>query len=182
MKPMVSGVYMLFLKHELVYIGRSSDCYGRINTHRANGRPFDASFVTPISTEDVRWVEAALIEALQSKQNRVGGSLRAARAAAPESALAIPPKAGEGDSLATINMTQARRQLRQRGVSGCDFNEAIILGHLASYQKGVGHERLIRVSTFDAWCEATQELKQKFQARAGSETGDGTRIFSAAHN
>src|SRR6478752_4203576 len=70
--PVVSGVYFLFRGHRLEYIGRSKNCYARIDEHRRNGREFDYATVMAVPEADTAWIEAELIRALDSRKNRAG--------------------------------------------------------------------------------------------------------------
>lgn len=68
--PVVSGIYMLFTDHRLIYIGKSTDVYRRIADHRTNGRTFDYATVTSVPDIDLGWVERALIEGFNPPSNK----------------------------------------------------------------------------------------------------------------
>jgi hypothetical protein len=70
--PVVTGVYFLFRKGALEYIGRSKNCYARIEEHRRNGREFDYASVMALPEADMAWVEAELIRAMETRKNRTG--------------------------------------------------------------------------------------------------------------
>lgn len=70
--PVVSGVYLLFRAHRLEYIGRSKNCYARIEEHRRNGREFDYASVMAVPEGDAAWIEAELICAMDTRKNRAG--------------------------------------------------------------------------------------------------------------
>src|SRR4051812_34569649 len=70
--PVVSGVYLLFRSHRLEYIGRSKNCYARIEGHRRNGREFDYASVMALPEADMAWIEAELIRSLDARKNRAG--------------------------------------------------------------------------------------------------------------
>ena len=67
-----AGVYLLFLRKKLVWVGSSSNMRERVASHRRNGRPFDRAFYIPASDEDRLWLELILIKALNPPQNRNG--------------------------------------------------------------------------------------------------------------
>lgn len=66
------GIYLLFLRRELVYVGKSRDPQSRIQTHRRNGRPFDYAIAIPTPAGDEHWIETALIKAFKTGHNRAG--------------------------------------------------------------------------------------------------------------
>jgi hypothetical protein len=66
------GVYLLFRKRRLVYVGRSKNPPKRVDAHRRNGRAFDYSLTVNCPAEDVAWIERALIAALNPPQNSLG--------------------------------------------------------------------------------------------------------------
>lgn len=68
----VNGVYFLFERKKLIYIGKSRDCAKRVAAHRSNGRPFDYYLIMPVSVGEADWVEIALIKAMEPKQNKRG--------------------------------------------------------------------------------------------------------------
>ena len=95
-RPIVSGVYMLFQEHNLVYVGKSQDSYARISEHRANGRVFDYALISSCPASDMGWIESALIKAFQPQQN---SSLKGPKALPSEvSTPAAPPKAADQSS------------------------------------------------------------------------------------
>lgn len=98
--PAVSGVYILFRNKEVLYIGRSADCHGRIKTHRQHGREFDYALVSPCPADDAVWVEASLVLAFQSPQNK---QFRTPKPAPPERVVIHVPE----DGLELLNKTQA---------------------------------------------------------------------------
>lgn len=66
----VSGVYLLFDRQRLVYVGKSTDCKRRIADHARNGRAFDYATVMALPDGDETWIEEALIRRLGPPQNR----------------------------------------------------------------------------------------------------------------
>lgn len=79
--PVVTGVYLLFLRCRLEYIGRSKNCYARIEEHRRNGREFDYASVMALPEADMTWIEAELIRSLDARKNRSGVPQKAANGA-----------------------------------------------------------------------------------------------------
>jgi len=67
------GVYFLFKKGELVYIGQSVSVYGRVahykNSEGNEHKDFDRVFVLPVKRESLNQVEAALILTLRPRLN-----------------------------------------------------------------------------------------------------------------
>lgn len=68
-----AGVYLLFYKGALTYIGQSANMQKRIKEHASNGRPFDRAYFIKTLAKERFAVEAALIAALQPTQNRSVG-------------------------------------------------------------------------------------------------------------
>lgn len=69
----VRGVYFLFQGDELTYVGKSVNVHGRIRAHRTNGRTFDRFCIMPVTDGwELDWLEAAIIRALQPRQNTLG--------------------------------------------------------------------------------------------------------------
>lgn len=64
-----SGVYMLFLAEELIYVGRSTELPRRITNHRRSGRVFDDVRAIPCEPAVADWLEAELIRTLRPTQN-----------------------------------------------------------------------------------------------------------------
>lgn len=67
-----SGVYLLLVGEEIVYVGSSFDMPARVKEHRTNGRPFDKAFYIPASDSDRPMLEKILIKAINPTQNRIG--------------------------------------------------------------------------------------------------------------
>jgi len=68
----LAGVYMLVNKHEVIYIGMSSNMYMRILEHISMGKDFDDVYVMHLADEEGRRVlEMSLICKLQPKLNKI---------------------------------------------------------------------------------------------------------------
>lgn len=64
-----AGVYLLFWRWKLVWVGSSHNMRERVSSHRRNGRPFDQAFYIPASDEDRLLLEKVLIQAFNPQQN-----------------------------------------------------------------------------------------------------------------
>jgi predicted DNA-binding transcriptional regulator AlpA len=62
-----SGVYLLFEKGDLLYVGQSTNVYSRVPQHR--DKPYDKVLFLPCSIEVLDVVESALIAALRPRLN-----------------------------------------------------------------------------------------------------------------
>lgn len=158
--PIVCGVYLLFREFELVYVGRSTDCYGRVAKHRSSGRAFDYALVTACPAEDAPWVEKALLRALEAKQNRQGVGVAPPPARRPQR----EPAAAAPDPLRALNLTEARKLAGSRGIPTNAVPRAVEAGELKSFargalQTGKGATRTIRLSDFDRWCADYQSAR-----------------------
>lgn len=114
--PVVAGVYFLFKEDEMVYVGQSKDCYGRIEAHRTNGRKFDLATVMPLDMQFVGKVEKALIKAYRPPENTVHKKQSAAAQAGPDRRLMLPlpgryvERVAPGpDGLGLISQQQCRK-------------------------------------------------------------------------
>lgn len=80
--PLVEcGVYLLFYRGALAYVGRSTQLRARLSEHRRSGRLFDTEQVIACAPEIAQWLEAELIRTLQPPQNVIRYARRAAIAA-----------------------------------------------------------------------------------------------------
>lgn len=169
-KPVVIGVYFLFEAHDLVYVGRSINCYSRIDHHRAAGRHFDYALVMPCPQEDSDWVETALIHALAPKQNiakgRQGFSAQGMHVLQEIARLRAedepqPPPGGVRavwyDKLDAISITRARELAAARCIP-VDAVDRAWRDVLPSFAKSDGPDakRAVRMVDFDAWCDTYQ--------------------------
>ena len=68
-KP-ISAVYFLIQDSTIVYVGQSTDLFGRISTHRSTGRPFERFTYIEVPIADLDRVEATYIHALRPAQNK----------------------------------------------------------------------------------------------------------------
>lgn len=73
MKPISCGVYFLYDKGELVYIGQSNNVYGRIGQHIREGKKRFDDFRIYETSDCVR-LEGLLIGLLHPKYNRTEGN------------------------------------------------------------------------------------------------------------
>lgn len=155
--PVVTGVYLLFLRHELVYVGRSTNCYRRIAEHRSHGKPFDYSVVAACPAEDARWMEAALVASWAPRQNRAQPALGAVAAKVVTIRADDPPIA--------LSMAKARQRALDCGVSTARLREAIASGEVPNYPRhpnlpsGRGSVRLVPQKALDDWCRAQQDQR-----------------------
>jgi len=148
--PVVSGVYFLFKDGALEYVGQSRDCYGRIESHRKNGRSFDLATVMPLAAEFLSAVERALIKGYLPKRN-------VAHRVEPESVrLVKEPKDRKrrpvpitlpiseitertyeaASGLGTISVAKARAMASAFGVRQAVLDEAIRTGALRFVDSG----------------------------------------------
>lgn len=74
-----SGIYFLFLKGELQYIGKSVSVFGRIDQHRGEF-DYDSVWFMPVygDKHDLSTVESILIDIYQPSENTQGISLKRA--------------------------------------------------------------------------------------------------------
>ncbi len=64
------GIYLLFFKEEIVYIGQSVNPYARIGQHISEkGLFFDKAYFIPVPKADMLYVEQVFIRTLQPKLN-----------------------------------------------------------------------------------------------------------------
>lgn len=175
-KPVVCGVYCLFLKHELIYVGKSRDAYARIGTHRANGREFDYATVATCPESDLAWIEAAMIKAMEPVKNRAGKAMvkavAAANGAAPEPEIireVIIRPIGKASVERTPDMPvmlqDARELVKQYCLSPTSLMADIDTGVMPSYPKdsrsGPGSPRIILYGDLIAWRDARQQERVK---------------------
>jgi hypothetical protein len=163
MRPVVNGIYMLFERHALVYVGRSTDCYKRIASHRSNGRPFDYALVTPCPDADSAWVEACLIKATEPVQNRAGLSPVPFVPAAPAPRPVIAPRVE--NPLAALNKSQAYERAKEFGLAS-QFLIAVRTGELKMMAGNGNRVRLITVGELTEWCERMQRERLSRRASA----------------
>jgi predicted GIY-YIG superfamily endonuclease len=154
-QPVVCGVYMLFHKHELVYIGRSTNCYRRIDQHRSKGRTFDYALVTACPASDAAWVEEAMIAGMHAKQNRIGERL------AHGSKVVVLQSPSAPVALA---VGRARSRAASCGISTDIFDAALAAGEIPRFPQnpartGPGSVWLVQAKALDAWCEAQQKAR-----------------------
>jgi hypothetical protein len=64
-----TGVYFLFNGNDVVYIGQSASCRGRVEQHRRNGRPFTEFGSIEVPPDLMLAVEIAYIHALKPVSN-----------------------------------------------------------------------------------------------------------------
>lgn len=150
MKMSMSGVYMLFLDGDLVYVGRSRDCRARIGAHRASGRRFDRHLIAPCDPSDADWMERALIAAMEPVGNRALFSER--RVMVP-----VPTPVPVEHPLALVNKTKARAKARQFGLGG-EFDAALKRGDFPFRVKNPANthasaQMVIEVGRVIEWCE-----------------------------
>lgn len=69
-----AGVYFLYFKNALQYIGQSSDPSARLVQHRKMGKMFDRVYVLPVPSFMLARVEGALIRLLKPPLNTATGS------------------------------------------------------------------------------------------------------------
>jgi len=69
-KDKTSGVYFLLDEDEIVYVGRSSNCYDRIASHTKN-KVFDSFYIYKASQEECLWLEPMYIMKFQPIYNKV---------------------------------------------------------------------------------------------------------------
>jgi len=126
--PVVPGVYLLFKDRELTYVGKSTDCYGRIEGHRSKGRDFDYAVVAGCGEHDTGWIEQALIRAFAPRQNRQ----RHVRPAEPQTVVvqAAPPERGiPSDPDKLLTLIKASALAKEYGLVS-RFNRAVESGAL----------------------------------------------------
>jgi hypothetical protein len=165
-QPVVCGVYLLFKDRKLTYVGKSVDCYGRINAHRVNGREFDYATVAACPEADMGWVEAALIAAMEPVGNRAGKAkpvvLPTLRELAPRP---VHPSAPE-DPMMSANMNAANRYCAAFGLQGA-LKPAIASGELRAMKDG--RTWAILWGDLKTWCEAKQNARFGGLAANGKE-------------
>lgn len=157
--PVVSGVYMLFKDRRLIYVGKSVDVYGRINTHRVNGREFDYATVSACPEADMGWVESAMIAAMEPVQNRAGKA--ASRVTAPHPLDIVPAATGRPvptDPLAALSYAAANDHARTYRLQGA-MKEALASGELKSVRNGKSW--IILWGDLSAWLQAKQ--RERFE-------------------
>lgn len=137
--PVVCGVYCLFLRHELVYVGKSKDAYARIASHRTNGREFDYATVATCPEADLVWIEAAMIKAMEPRQNRSGKDVQVSplTRGRPVNLTIVPPapaKVMTSDMLLTP--PKARSYLADYQIPAAVFLADLRSGALRSFPKG----------------------------------------------
>lgn len=138
-------MYFLFRGKALTYTGKSRDVYARIRSHRCNGRQFDYWLVAPCDEAQMDWIETALIQKLEPRENKAK-----VRRAPPKSKLTaadgvLPP---DPDMLVTRKgaMDYARFFRKQGAVSA-----ALISGELPSRRDRLGRAWIIRVGDLRDW-------------------------------
>lgn len=166
------GVYILFWRRKVVYVGRSNSPTERVKTHRNNGRPFDHHVVITCSEDESYWIEKSLIDALQPRQNRAGVREPAVDPLEPEPPPSIverivyreaprvdwTPTPEPIISVAKARDIVARYQLRR------EFDAAISAGEIeAPYANsaftGRGARRVVERASVDAWVQ--EALKRR---------------------
>jgi hypothetical protein len=178
--PVVSGVYFLFKDGALEYVGQSKDCYGRIESHRKNGRSFDLATVMPLAAEFLSAVERALIKGYLPKRNVThrDDPVRLVREPKDRKRRSVPitlpiseitERTYEAASgLGTISVAKARAMASAFGVRQAVLDEAIQSGVLRFVDSGRVSNKgrnpiLVGLhSEVEAFCEAkrTERLVQ----------------------
>lgn len=148
-RPVVSGIYLLFLKGRLIYVGQSRNCAQRVVAHRTNGREFDHSLIAPCPEDALDWLEAAMIAALSPEQNK-------AKPPVPTRALPPPPD--------MLSASASRDIAIKQGVRGRDFNAALASGEIPSFARGAvewgaGSQRLVSRADLESWCAARRAAR-----------------------
>lgn len=165
-----TAIYLLFLRRELVYVGKSRNPDSRINSHRKNGRPFDYAVVVPVARGDMDWIEVALIKAFAPPQNRLGLEGKAGSHISvpePEPTVVhvhhtpIPPTRSVFPTVMATHKAQFRASRVGLKVA---FDEAVIAGDIPFAwanpdRMGHGARKLFRESDVDAWIEKTQAVR-----------------------
>jgi hypothetical protein len=169
------GVYFLFLKQELVYVGRSSNPYGRIEAHRINGRPFDDFTVAHCEPGQSMWMERALIASLAPAQNRAGKPMHdplPPPKPAPEPKTQIVTQVVYRDRIVTpktdademCSISSWKYALTRYGLRK-PFADAVTSGEIPSFWKnpeftGPGQRKLVRRGDVEAWVDARQKERR----------------------
>jgi len=65
----IAGVYFLFLRRHLVYIGQSSCCLRRLGQHRDRGMVFDEVIIIEGASWDISDVETYYVTMLKPPRN-----------------------------------------------------------------------------------------------------------------
>jgi hypothetical protein len=68
----LTGIYLLMLDGQIVYVGSSLHMPRRVAEHRMNGRPFDQVFYIRTTADQRDALERLLIRQLDPQQNRQG--------------------------------------------------------------------------------------------------------------
>ena len=166
-QPIVCGVYCLFLRHQLVYIGKSKNAYGRIEDHRRNGKEFDYATVSPCPLSDLDWIEAAMISAMETRHNRTGRpksekTTHHHREIVREVRI-VPAREMNAD--APMSMPEAIDAVRENKLSTTLFRKDVRDGTIPSFGRtpgrpaGVGNPRVITWGVVDAWCRKHNEAR-----------------------
>jgi|SRR6185312_3921824 len=163
------GVYFLFWKRRLVYVGRSRDPAKRIQKHRMNGRAFDYALTVPCEAGDVDWIERALISALNPPQNTLGVTSPRELPPEPPQVMNViyraPPEPPPPDPHEIIGLEAARRLARDRALLP-DFMAARESGELQFFPKnpaftGPGSRQVMLLADLREWME------RRLRARIG---------------
>lgn len=192
------GVYFLFLRKRLVYVGRSNDPPTRIASHRSNGRAFDYSLFTRCHAKDVGWVERSMIEALKPPQNRqfvpaeAGDRWQPSEEDLPPvnhrpepiplpSPPPPPPPPRVYDWTPTpapvMSMIAAKTYAARYGLAR-DFMAAVNAGKVPHWltdpaRTGPGARRKIERAVVVEWCAEQIRERSRYHADADVETGTG---------
>jgi predicted GIY-YIG superfamily endonuclease len=170
--PVVSGVYLLFTKHRLTYVGSSTDCYRRISDHRTNGRRFDNAFVVPCQSTDAKWIEKALISQLAPEENIQHKPVEGKPKAPAEQARSSADKRAE-----LVSRMAARKYATDMGL-GPEFSDADKSGALPfkpfgaprNGRFGVHQPRVITFGILEDWCR--DRRAEKLAQLGFSSAGD----------
>jgi hypothetical protein len=161
-QPVVCGVYSLFLHHELVYVGKSTDAYKRIAEHRTKGREFDFATVTACPPADLDWIEAALIRAWEPRQNRNHKSKEAVVREIIREVHTVAPAAPDPESY--VSVKEAMRIIYERHLPARDFQADVRTGVVPSFSPdgrplAPGGRRLVLIKNVDAWCAPLHQAR-----------------------
>lgn len=171
-EPVVCGIYLLFRERRLAYVGRSHNCYQRINQHRINGREFEFALICPCAEADAPWIETALIRQAQPPGN-IKGTTRPEGTlpdlvVVPATPLPAPsppaPSYWQPDDL--VSKTHARRLANDAGLSGAQIDKAIESGEIrsaldTSRNTGRGPARLMLYGDVADWITRERAARLK---------------------
>lgn len=157
--PVVCGIYFLLNKRKLIYIGKSKNCYQRIEEHRQNGREFDYACIATSLVTDIDWLEKSFIESLNPPHNKHNRQNESQEPQYSKSRLvqsmvsAVLPRK-EKTIPEMMSMTEARTYIgeRWRGFVG-QFRQDVKSGKIFSIRKGRRGACYVRTSDIHEWIE-----------------------------